>query len=101
MADRAEIENEIRELLQSESHTVTLSNRLFAPSGLFSQLASNADERRAITRSLIWRDAQERLRELENRDAAALDEAMRHVQSHMPNGSFRLRFESMESQPTE
>ena len=76
MSDREPIEAEIRHLLATETRTTVLSNSLFQQgTGLFGRLAATEEERRAITRSELFRAAQARVRELQYRDADELSKA--------------------------
>ena len=71
---RDQIEAEIRSLLETEMNAVRLSNKLFQQgTGLFAQLATTEDERRALVRSELFRTAQARVRALQYRDADALN----------------------------
>ena len=94
MSERETIEAEIRRLLREESRVVVLHAKLFAPDGLFSRLASSADERRAVTKTPLWKEAQSRLRELEKKEAEALTEAARQVQEKLPGAAYRVRLEA-------
>lgn len=60
--DRTATEREIRRLLETEQDPVLLSEQLFAPDGLFNQLAPTRDERRNLVRSPLFREALARLR---------------------------------------
>jgi hypothetical protein len=52
MTAKEQIETEIRELLATETRTTVLSNRLFQQgTGLFAQLATTEDERRALVQT--------------------------------------------------
>lgn len=74
MLTREQIEAEIRCLLKTEERTTVLSNKLFQQgTGLFAQLATTEDERRALVRSELFRTAQARVRALQYRDADALN----------------------------
>lgn len=76
MTDRAAIEAEIRLLLATETRVTVLSNKLFQQgTGLFGRLASNEAERRVVSKSELFREAQARVRDLQYRDADALRRA--------------------------
>jgi len=64
MSEQAEVEQQIREALAVETSEVLLSNRLFAPDGLFYRLAETEAERRVVAQSTLFREAQRRLSEL-------------------------------------
>jgi hypothetical protein len=74
---REEAEHEIRELLTTETRAVVLSNKLFTPDGLFNRIAHTEAERREVINTSLWRDAQARLRELEDREIATFSQATR------------------------
>jgi hypothetical protein len=95
MADRAEIERQIREVLKTETRATFLSNKLFGQfTGLFSQLAANEAERRVVSQSDLFKEAQARLRELQHRDAEALAKAVTVVREELPDTDFTLRLDT-------
>ena len=61
MTERERVEQQIREVLATVTHAGPLSNQLFRPDGLFSQLARTEEERRAVAQSPLFRQAQRRL----------------------------------------
>ena len=65
MTEREQVEQQIREVLESEEQAVPLSNKLFSPSGLFSRLASTEEERRVLVQSPLFKEAQRRFRTLQ------------------------------------
>lgn len=67
-----QIENQIRELLVTESNCGVLSDKLFGPNGLFSQLGPTSDDRIRIGRSPLFKDAQKRIRLMERQQAELL-----------------------------
>ena len=80
MTNRADIERQIRELLVAETRSPFLSNKLFGQSaGLFCQLASDAEERKVLSATELFRVARARVHELQRRDADALRKAMSTV----------------------
>jgi hypothetical protein len=93
---REEVEDQIRALLSSESMAMRLSNKLFTPGGLFSQIAQTPEERREIANSDLWKQAISRLDELHEQESAALAEAAEVIRRRLPNGSYRLRLEAAE-----
>lgn len=98
MDTREQVENEIRELLTTETRTTVLSNKLFEQgTGLFGKLASTEEERRALVQTELFRTAQKRVRELQYRDADALREAAKIVQERLPDADVQL---SLGSPPT-
>jgi hypothetical protein len=94
---RDEAERQIRELLTTEDRAVVLSNKLFTPDGLFNQIAHTPEERRELTKTDLWRDAMARMRELESREAEALNEATKVLSQHLPPGRYRIRLEPVDS----
>jgi hypothetical protein len=94
---REEAERRIRELLATEMSAVTLSNKLFTPNGLFNQIAHNEQERREVTKTDLWRDAQARMRELEICEADALNEATKVLNEKLPHGRYRIRLEPIDT----
>jgi hypothetical protein len=72
VANQEQLEGEIRHLLATETDPVLLSNKLFSQEGgLFGQLANSEPERRKVAQSPLFRQAQERLMELRQRELAA------------------------------
>ena len=67
---RDEAERKIREVLATEQNAIRLSNALFTPDGLFSKLAADEAERRALVGSALFREAQRRLSELQRAEMA-------------------------------
>ncbi|MSU80414.1 MAG: hypothetical protein EXS16_20295 [Gemmataceae bacterium] len=77
--DSHEIENQIRDLLATESNCWTLSDKLFGPGGLFSLLGPTIEDRKRVGRSPLFKDAQKRIRELQRQRAQLLrGELKRH-----------------------
>ncbi len=98
MNTREQIENEIRELLNTETRTTVLSNKLFQQgTGLFGKLAATEEERRALVQTELFRTAQSRVRELQYRDAEALREAVGALRERLPDTDVQL---SLGSSPT-
>jgi hypothetical protein len=92
---REEVEAEIRHLLATETRTVVLSNKLFQQgTGLFKQLWTTEDEKRAVMESELFRHALDRVRELQYRDAAALREASKMLSEKFPDTEFRLTLDA-------
>jgi hypothetical protein len=69
---RDEVEAEIRRLLASETSAVRLSNALFTPGGLFSQLHTTPAEKAAVVNSPLFDEANRRLSELQLQEAGRL-----------------------------
>lgn len=73
MNDRDELEGRIRALLTADLSSTEFSNRVFGQfHGLFPRLGPTPEERKRIVGSELWKAAQARLRELEQRDFARL-----------------------------
>jgi hypothetical protein len=62
---RNEVEAEIRRVLETETTAISLSNKLFRPDGLFARLAGTRKERRELTKTQLFREAQQRLSDLQ------------------------------------
>jgi len=95
--ERTVVEERIRDLIATETRAVVLSNKLFTPDGLFNQIAHNEAERREIVKTELWRDAQNRLRDLEYEEAATLAEVSKLVNQRLPHGGYRIRLEPIDS----
>jgi hypothetical protein len=82
-----EAETQIKELLATATDSISLANKLFGPGGVFSQLARNEQERRALIATPLFKAAQRRLTELRRKDASAFAKAVdRFMQSGMGTG---------------
>jgi hypothetical protein len=66
------IEKRIRAVLATETNAMALSYQLFRQGGLFSQMASTQEERKALVRTPLYKEAQARLNELQEADRAAM-----------------------------
>ncbi len=71
MKNQQSIELQIREALASERDAISLSNQLFSPGGLFSQLANTESERRRLVETPLFKEAQRRVSELQREEARA------------------------------
>jgi hypothetical protein len=76
MTQRETIEQQIREILASETSAIALSQKLFHPKGLFAQLATTEEERRLLAQADLFREAQRRLSDLQRQEAAAFAQAV-------------------------
>jgi hypothetical protein len=65
-----QIEHQIEQVLATETDASRLSRRLFDTDGLFGQLAPTEAERRTLTQTALFRQALQRLTELQRREAA-------------------------------
>ncbi len=93
MTKRDEIERRIRDVLANETHAMPLSNKLFTPEGLFSEIAGTEEERRVLVQSPLFRQALRRLHELENKEGAAFSAAIRQAESLIPEGGCVFKLE--------
>ena len=71
------LEDQIREILAAENDAISLSDKLFSPHGLFSQMAKTEAERREIACSPLFKEAQGCLSRLQRKEA---DEFARKLQ---------------------
>ena len=97
MNDRQRVEEQIRELLATETSGIRLSNKLFTPDGLFNQLASTEEERRAIVQTPLFREAQTRVSELQRKEAADFARVVEQAQAAVPGEDFLFKLEQTES----
>lgn len=79
MTEKERVEVGIRSILATESSAVSLSEKLFSPAGLFSQLAGSDEERQALVRSSLFREAQARFRQLQYQEAEVFSRAVPNV----------------------
>jgi hypothetical protein len=89
------IEARIREVLANETSAIPLSDQLFSPTGLFNLLAHDEQERRAVASSPLFRQAQDRLHELQQCEAKAISRTI--SQLDLPAGAFRVKIEPSEA----
>ena len=95
MTDTAAIEQQIRDLLRTETRAPVLSNKLFGQfTGLFCQLGATEADRRRVSQSELFRQAQARLRELERLEVEALRKAAQVVRQELPEHEFTLRLDT-------
>jgi len=91
MMERQQIEEQIREVLGSESAAVVLSDKLFGPDGLFGRLANTREERRVIAQSALFKEAQRVLSERQEAEAEEFAQTIRQVQTTVPQGEHLLK----------
>jgi len=72
---REQIESAVRTVLAEENSALGISDNLFTPDGLFSRLAGNETERKAMVKSPLFQQAQKRFRELQFKEAEAFQAA--------------------------
>ncbi|HZY85956.1 MAG TPA: hypothetical protein VFE78_14080 [Gemmataceae bacterium] len=96
MNEREHIEGQIHQVLASETQAIPLSDKLFGPEGLFGRLAGTEEERRAVSLSPLFRQAQQRLTELQRKEAAEFSQVAQ--QAHVPTaeGAYWLKLERSE-----
>jgi hypothetical protein len=94
MTEREQIEEQILQVLASEMQAIPLSNKLFSPEGLFSQIAKTEEERRTIAQSPLFHQAQRRLTDLQRQEAAEFGRVVEQVPIPPGEGHFWFKFES-------
>jgi len=87
MARHERIEEQIHELLATEMSGIRLSNKLFAPDGLFPRLADTEEERRIVARSLLFREALKRLSELQKTEFVEFTRTVRRFEEMRIRGN--------------
>lgn len=93
-----EIEAAIREILDTETKAIPLSNKLFRPDGLFAKLASTEAERRELNKTPLFQEAQRRLSDLQRAEMAEFRKAISKVEAELPNGVVSYRSEELTAQ---
>jgi hypothetical protein len=97
MTELERIEEQIREVLATETQAIPLSDKLFSPNGLFNQVAKIGTDRRAVAHSPLFKQAQARFRELQQQEAAAFARAVQSAQAAMPAGDYLVKMERAET----
>jgi hypothetical protein len=97
MGDHKQLESQIREIIAAEQSASSLSEKLFSPTGLFSELAPLEEDRRTIVRSELFRTAQTRFRQLQQSEAAAFARAVAEAEDAFPSSGHRVKLEHVES----
>jgi hypothetical protein len=97
MTERQQTEQEIREVLRTEAQAISLSEKLFSASGLFSRLASSEEERRDLVRSPLFKEAQKRFRELQYREAGAFADSVKGITSAPPAKEYLVKVQKAET----
>jgi hypothetical protein len=97
MMERERIEQQIREVLASETRAIPLSDRLFSPGGLFDRLAETEEERRLVAQSALFREALKRLSALQKQEAAAFARAVEQMRAAAPDEDYLLKLETTPS----
>lgn len=96
MTEREQIEQQIREVLESEEQAIPLSNKLFSPSGLFSRLASTEEERRVLVQSPLFKEAQRRFRTLQRSEVKEFARVVEQARAAAPESKYLLKLEQVE-----
>ena len=97
MTDRERVEQQIGEVLATETRAIPLSNKLFSPAGLVNELVRVGEDRRIVARSPLFKQAQRRLTELQKKEAAEFSRAVQPVQATMPESGYRVKLERAEN----
>src|SRR5688500_13892282 len=97
MSERQHIEEQIRQVLATEEDAIALSNKLFAPGGLFAILGPTEESRREIVQTKLFKEAQQRLSELQRREAARFAEVVEEAKKRMVGKEFLLKLEPSET----
>lgn len=95
MIDKKSVEQQIRAILDTENDAHTLGNKLFSPDGLFIRLAKTEAERRHMTQSSLFREAQRKLSDLQHQEAAELSKIVRQAQKQLPGDEHLVKIERM------
>jgi hypothetical protein len=82
-----QIEHQIEQILATETDASRLSRRLFDADGLFGQLAPTEAERRTLTQTALFRQALDRLTELQRREAAAYTQELTPTRADVTAGT--------------
>ena len=77
--DPQQIEKQIRDVLDAENNGWVLSDKLFGPGGLFSQLGPTAEDRIRVGKSPLFNEAQKRIREFQRKQAQVLRREARSI----------------------
>jgi len=91
-----QIEQCIREVLATETDAIALSRRLFSPGGLFPALGTTEAERRVISQSPLFKEAQRRLSELQRQEAAAFARVVEQVKAARSGEDVHVKLEGVE-----
>jgi hypothetical protein len=97
MTDREQVERRICELLATETHSMSLSNKLFSQeTGLFGRLGTTEEERRIVARSPLFQQALRRLNELEGKELAEFSKIVEQAQAALPPDGYVFKLEQRE-----
>lgn len=99
MRDKTLVEQQIRAILDTENDALALSHKLFSPGGLFNQLAKTEAERRRVAQSSLFKAAQQRLSDLQRKEAAAFSKSVQLAQEKLPGDDRLVRIERVSTTP--
>lgn len=75
------IRQQVLEILANETQAGILSDKLFSPQGLFAQVATTPEQRSAVIRDPLFRQAMARFMELQRSEAVKFEEEVRRLPS--------------------
>jgi hypothetical protein len=82
--------------LATETRAIPLSDRLFRPDGLFSQLADTEEDRRIVAQSSLFSRAQRRITELQKKELAEFAKTVSRADSAFPEEGYRFKLERVD-----
>jgi hypothetical protein len=97
MTEQEQLEQQIQEVLAAEAQAIPLSNKLFGPEGLFSKLGRTEEERRKVAQTPLFQQAQRRLTQLQQAEAAAFARAVQQTQAGRPESGYLAKLERADS----
>ena len=71
MSTKESVEERIRQVISTAKNAFSLSDQLFSPEGLFSHLGSTKAARAKLVQSPLFREAQKKFHDLQQKEAAA------------------------------
>ena len=96
MSNREAIEQQIREVLTTETHAIPLSEKLFSPNGLFNELAKYETDRRAVVATALFQEAQRRLSAMQLAEAAEFTHRVANLNANAPELGYVIKWEHVE-----
>jgi hypothetical protein len=94
MTERERIEEQIREVLATESQAIRLSNKLFnQEDGLFGRLATTEEERRIVARSPLFQQALKQVNELQKKELAEFNRVVEQARAALPTDGYVFKLE--------
>ena len=97
MTDRDQIEQQIREVLTTETRAIPLTQRLFSPGGLFDRLAETEEERRLIAQSSLFKEALMHLNMIQRQEVEEFARAVEQVRATRSAGDYLLKLKPTRS----